>query len=202
MKTLRKSELFIHDHHKHKRKKSNQGKIYKRAKIDEIKGEEKKQPNKPSPLHLTFFLLFGIFIAIGVGGYYFVQTTITAIDIIYGNDSSSPPPPPSSLPSPENSILIIATTTTTSTTTTTIIFMTTSTTLSTTTTTTITIEKEMKCGGDWEDPCENESDGSLKCDPGNVIGSEGLCHTPECAPSVPSGRKGSCGAFALRYCQK
>jgi len=76
---------------------------------------------------------------------------------------------------------------------------TTTTTLIPTTTTTI-VEKNEKCGGDWEPPCETQS-GLKKCNEGYVIGSEGFCHILECAPSVPSGREG-CGGWALNYCRR
>jgi cytoskeletal protein RodZ len=95
------------------------------------------------------------------------------------------------------------TTTTTSTTTTTIAALKaanptrlrpkTTTPTSTTTTTTI------PCGGDMQPACEKGVEG---CDEGNVLGTDNICHTPICLPSVDSGlHEGNCGAFALRFCK-
>ena len=74
-------------------------------------------------------------------------------------------------------------------------------TTSTTTTTTSTTTTSVKCGYDMEPPCISES--GLKCEPGNKVGAEGLCHQLSCVKTVPSGNvDGACGAFAMTYCEE
>jgi hypothetical protein len=74
-------------------------------------------------------------------------------------------------------------------------------TTSTTITTTPTTLTNIKCGFDMEPPCITET--GLKCEPGNKIGAEGLCHQLSCVKTVPSGNTdGSCGSFAMSYCDE
>jgi hypothetical protein len=74
-------------------------------------------------------------------------------------------------------------------------------TTSTTTTTSSTTSTSVKCGFDMEPPCITES--GLKCEPGNKEGAEGLCHQLSCVKTVPSGNvDGSCGSFAMSYCDE
>jgi hypothetical protein len=74
-------------------------------------------------------------------------------------------------------------------------------TTSTSTTTSSTTTTSFKCGYDMEPPCIIET--GLKCAPGNKVGAEGLCHQLSCVKTVPSGNTdGSCGAFAMSYCDE
>jgi hypothetical protein len=74
-------------------------------------------------------------------------------------------------------------------------------TTSTTTTTSSTTTTSVKCGFDMEPPCITET--GLKCEPGNKVGAEGLCHQLSCVKTVASGNTdGSCGAFAMSYCDE
>ncbi len=78
---------------------------------------------------------------------------------------------------------------------------TTTTSTTTTTTTSSTTSTTIKCGYNNETPCVTGT--GLECKPGNVIGSEGLCHQTNCVKNVPSGMNdGNCGAFALSYCDE
>jgi hypothetical protein len=75
------------------------------------------------------------------------------------------------------------------------------TTTTTSTTTSSTTSTSVKCGYDMEPPCY--TDKGLKCEPGNSVGAEGLCHQLNCVKTVPSGNNdGSCGAFAMSYCDE
>lgn len=172
MKTLKKPELFIQD------KESSLGNL-----------ERKKVKEKDASKATSFFflVLLGGLMMGGVGGYYLVQINNNSPKKL-GEES-------------ENFSIISSTSTTTTSTvisTTTTSTPTTSSTIKLSTTTSSSTTTTISCGGDWEKPCKTEE--GEKCNVGNVLGSEGLCHTPECAPSVPSG-KGGCGAFALQFCQ-
>lgn len=72
-------------------------------------------------------------------------------------------------------------------------------TTTTSTTTSSTTSTTVACGGDLQPPCKGveSNDG---CNDDTVLGSDRICHSPVCLPSVPSGLKG-CGAFALAFCQ-
>jgi hypothetical protein len=67
----------------------------------------------------------------------------------------------------------------------------------TTTSTTSTTSSTVACGGDLQSPCKGTD---YACNEDSVLGSDGICHTPLCLPSVESGLSG-CGAFALEFCR-
>lgn len=170
MKTLKKPELFIQD---------------RESSLGNLERKKVKEKNASKATSFFFLVLLGGLMMGGVGGYYLVQMNNNSPKKL-GEESENF----SIVSSTSSTTSTVLSTTTTSTSTTSSTIKLTTTTSSTTTT--------ISCGGDWEKPCKTEE--GEKCNVGNVLGSEGLCHTPECAPSVPSGKEG-CGGFALQFCQ-